>query len=170
MKENFESSLIAALKSEGGFVNHHSDPGGATNLGVTKKVWEAWIGKQVTVSDMRNITCAQVSPLYKKQYWDAVRGDDLPSGLDYLVFDFAINAGVSRAIKTLQKALSIVDDGVFGNKTLDAVNKADSTDLIIKFSDLKEQFYKSLPTFSVFGKGWMRRVAEAKTYAQTKIV
>ena len=170
MKENFSSSLIAVLKSEGGFVNHPSDPGGATNLGVTKKVWEAWIGKPVSISDMRNLTQAQVSPLYKKQYWDAVRGDDLPSGLDYLVFDFAINAGVSRAIKTLQKALSITDDGVFGNKTLESVSKADTTDLIIKFSDLKEQFYKSLPTFSVFGKGWMRRVAEAKTYAQTKIV
>lgn len=170
MKDNFSSALITVLKSEGGFVNNPSDPGGATNLGVTKKVWESWTGKSVSISDMRNLTQAQVSPLYKKQYWDAVRGDDLPSGLDYLVFDFAINAGVSRAIKTLQKALSIVDDGVFGNKTLGAVNKADTTDLIIKFSELKEQFYKSLPTFSVFGKGWMRRVAEAKTYAQTKIV
>lgn len=169
MKENFESSLEIVLKSEGGFINHPSDPGGATNLGVTKKVWESWVGKPVPISDIRNLTPKQVSPLYKKQYWDAVRADDLPSGLDYLVFDFAINAGVFRAIKTLQKALSIVDDGVFGNKTLESIKKADLTDLISRFSDLKEQFYKSLPTFSVFGKGWMRRVAEAKTYAQTKI-
>lgn len=169
MKENFESSLEIVLKSEGGFINHPSDPGGATNLGVTKKVWESWVGKPVPISDIRNLTPKQVSPLYKKQYWDAVRADDLPSGLDYLVFDFAINAGAFRAIKTLQKALSIVDDGVFGNKTLESIKKADLTDLISRFSDLKEQFYKSLPTFSVFGKGWMRRVAEAKTYAQTKI-
>lgn len=169
MKENFESSLEIVLKSEGGFINHPSDPGGATNLGVTKKVWESWVGKPVPISDIRNLTPKQVSPLYKKQYWDAVRADDLPSGLDYLVFDFAINAGAFRAIKTLQKALSIVDDGVFGNKTLESIKKANITDVILRFSDLKEQFYKSLPTFSVFGKGWMRRVAEAKTYAQTKI-
>lgn len=167
MKQNFDLTLKTVLKSEGGFVNHKLDPGGMTNLGVTKKVWEAWIGKAVGEKEMRALTPTMVAPLYKKQYWDAVKGDDLPSGLDYLMFDFAVNAGPGRAIKTLQKAIGTKPDGVIGPKTLAALKAADANDLIAKFSMEKELFYKALPTFATFGKGWLRRVDEAKSHAVT---
>ena len=169
MKENFDDALKAILKHEGGYVNHPKDPGGMTNLGVTKRVWEAWIGKTVGEKEMRALTPETVSPLYKKQYWDAVKADDLPDGLDYLMFDFAINAGPGRAIKTMQKAIGTTPDGAIGPKTMSALKSADQGDLVAKFSAEKEAFYRSLPTFGTFGKGWLRRVAEAKTHAETML-
>lgn len=167
MTENFDDALAAVLEHEGGFVNHPKDPGGMTNLGVTKRVWEAWVGKTVSEADMRALTPAIVAPMYRKQYWDAVKGDELPSGLDYLMFDFAINAGASRAIKTMQKAIGTTPDGAIGPKTMQALRDADPDALIDKFSAEKEAFYRSLPTFATFGKGWLRRVAEVKSHAVT---
>lgn len=169
MKENFDDALKAILKHEGGFVNHPKDPGGMTNLGVTKKVWEEWVGKAVGESEMRALTPETVAPMYRKKYWDAVKADDLPDGLDYLMFDFAINAGPGRAIKTMQKAIGATPDGAIGPKTMAALKAANQGELVEKFSAEKEAFYRSLPTFATFGKGWLRRVAEAKAHAETMI-
>lgn len=169
MKENFAESLKAILKHEGGFVNHPRDPGGMTNLGVTKKVWEEWVKHPVDEKAMRALTPELVSPMYKRKYWDAVKGDELPDGLDYLMFDFAINAGPGRAIKTMQKAIGTTPDGAIGPKTMQALKEMNPTQLIEKFSVEKESFYRSLPTFQTFGKGWLRRVAEAKDHAETML-
>lgn len=169
MKENFQDALNAILKHEGGFVNHPKDPGGMTNLGVTKKVWEEWVGKPVDEKEMRALTPEIVSPMYRKKYWDPVKGDELPDGLDYLMFDFAINAGPGRAIKTMQKAIGTNPDGAIGPKTMQALKDADQAALVAKFSDEKEAFYRGLSTFNTFGKGWLRRVAEAKAHAETMI-
>lgn len=169
MKENFSEALKEVLKHEGGYVNHPKDPGGMTNLGVTKKVWEEWVGKPVNEAEMRSLTPEKVSPMYRKKYWDAVRGDDLPAGLDYLMFDFAVNAGPNRAIKTMQKAIGVVSDGSIGPKTMAALMASNPSELIKKFSDEKEAFYRVLPTFSTFGRGWLRRVAESESHAETMI-
>lgn len=169
MQENFDSALKMILKHEGGYVHHKLDPGGMTNLGVTKKVWEEWVGKAVGEKEMRALTPDTVAPMYKKKYWDAVKADELPTGLDYLMFDFAINAGPGRAIKTMQKAIGTTPDGAIGPKTMQALKDADQKDLIAKFSMEKELFYKALPTFATFGKGWMRRVAEAQSHAVTML-
>ena len=169
MKENFSPALKLLLDSEGGFVNHPEDPGGMTNLGVTKKVWESWVGHAVSEKVMRALTPEKVAPLYKKKYWDAVKADDLPDGLDYLMFDFAVNAGPGRAIKTMQKAIGTTPDGDIGPKTIQALKNADNSELVAKFSAEKEAFYRSLPTFGTFGKGWLRRVAEAKTHAESML-
>ncbi len=158
MKENWEEALAHVLKYEGGYVNHKDDPGGRTNLGVTQRVWEEWTGKPATEADMRSLTVGMVSPLYKKRYWDAVRGDDLPSGVDFCVFDCSVNAGVGRASKFLQQAVGVTADGQIGPKTLEAVTKMSADELIEKFCDLREAHYKSLNTFATFGKGWMRRL------------
>ena len=169
MKENFEASLKAVLKHEGGFVNHPKDPGGMTNLGVTKKVWEEWVGHEVDEKAMRALTPEIVAPMYKKKYWDAVKADEMPEGLDYLMFDFAVNAGVGRASKTIQKAVGATPDGAIGAKTMQAIRDADQTKLVENFSKEKENFYRSLATFSTFGKGWLRRVAETKTHAESML-
>jgi lysozyme family protein len=169
MKENFDDALKAILKHEGGFVNHPKDPGGMTNLGVTKKVWEAWVGKAVDEKEMRALTPEVVGPMYKKKYWDAVKADEMSEGLDYLMFDFAVNAGPRRAIKTMQKAIGTTPDGAIGPKTMAALKAANQSELVAKFSAEKEAFYRSLPTFTTFGKGWLRRVAEAKTHAETML-
>jgi hypothetical protein len=160
MKSNWAKSFALLIKSEGGYVNNTADPGGRTNLGVTQAVWENWIGHTSGEKEMKSLTPEMVKPLYKKKYWDACRCDDLPSGIDYLVFDFAVNAGVGRSAKTLQKVVQVPVDGAIGPKTIAAVNA--TKDLIEKFSDEKATFYKSLPTFSQFGNGWMNRIAQVK--------
>lgn len=158
MKDNFPECLEHVLKSEGGFSNHKEDPGGMTNLGVTKKVWEEWVGHPVTEQDMRSLTHEQVAPLYKKRYWDAVRGDDLPTGVDLCVFDCAVNAGVTRAIRFLQQTIGVEKDGIIGPKTLEAVAETNPVVIIRDFCAQREFHYKSLQTFPVFGKGWMARL------------
>lgn len=158
MKQNWDEAFKHILKYEGGYVNHPSDPGGMTNLGVTKRVWEEWTGKPATEADMRALTPAMVGPLYKKRYWDAVRGDDLPSGVDLCVFDCAVNAGVGRAAKLLQQVVGVTADGQIGPATLAAVTSKPADDIIEKFCNLREAHYKSLPQFVTFGKGWMNRL------------
>jgi lysozyme family protein len=169
MLSNWDNSFKLMLKSEGGFVNHPSDPGGMTNLGVTKATWENWVGRESDEAEMRGLTPEKVEPLYKKKYFDAVRGDELPMGLDYLMFDFAVNAGAGRAIKTLQTAVGVTPDGGFGPMTMAAVQAVDPVDLIERFSQAKEDFYRSLTTFATFGKGWLNRVADVKVKASSML-
>jgi lysozyme family protein len=169
MNSNWQKSFELMLKSEGGFVNHPSDPGGMTNLGVTKATWENWVGRESDEAEMRGLTPEKVEPLYKKKYWDAVRGDELPMGLDYLMFDFAVNAGAGRAIKTLQTAVGVTPDGGFGPMTMAAVQAVDPNELIERFSQAKEDFYRSLTTFATFGKGWLNRVADVKVKASAML-
>lgn len=166
---NWDNAFKLMLQSEGGFVNHPSDPGGMTNLGVTKATWENWVGRQSDEKEMRGLTPEKVEPLYKKKFWDACRCDELPSGIDYLVFDFAVNAGPGRSIKTLQTAVGTTPDGGIGPMTLAAVNSFSEPELIEKFSQAKEDFYRSLNTFDTFGKGWLNRVAAVKIKATSMI-
>jgi lysozyme family protein len=169
MISNWQKSFELMLKSEGGYVNNPADPGGMTNLGVTKATWENWVGRESDEAEMRGLTPEKVEPLYKKKYWDAVRGDELPMGLDYLMFDFAVNAGAGRAIKTLQTAVGVTPDGGFGPMTMAAVQAVDPNELIERFSQAKEDFYRSLNTFPTFGKGWLNRVADVKVKASAML-
>ena len=165
MKDNFEESLAHVLKHEGGYVDHPKDPGGATNLGCTKKVWEEWVGHEVTKDDIKALTIADVSPLYKQRYWDKCRGDDLPRGVDFAVFDLAINSGVGRASKLLQRAVGVAADGAIGPATLAAVADANPRELATKICELRLAFLQALPTWETFGKGWGRRVKETEKTA-----
>jgi lysozyme family protein len=162
MKENFEAALKAILHHEGGFVNHPKDPGGMTNLGVTKKVWEEWVGHQVDERTMRNLTPELVGPMYKAKYWDKIKGDDLPTGVDYIVFDAAVNSGPGRAAKWLQACVGVEPDGGIGPKTLAAVNAFDANQLIEDYAKRRLSFLMDLQTWDTFGKGWGRRVAEVQ--------
>lgn len=155
---NFEEALEHVLKHEGGFVNHKLDKGGITNLGVTIAVWEEWIGRKSSEDEMRNLKPEDVAPLYKKMYWDRVKGDDLPSGVNYCVFDAAVNSGTGRAAKWLQEAVGAVPDGAIGAKTLAKVASHDADSLVNAYCDVRLNFLKGLKTFDTFGKGWSRRV------------
>lgn len=167
MNSNWDKSFQLLLKSEGGYSAHEADPGGRTNLGVTQAVWENWVGHVSGEKEMKSLTPEMVRPLYKKKYWDACKCDELPLGIDYLVFDYAVNAGVGRSCKALQSAVGTTPDGAIGPQTLQAV--ANTPDLIDKFSDEKVRFYKSLPTFSVFGNGWLNRVEHVKQNASLMV-
>ena len=167
MNSNFEKCLEMLLVHEGGYVNHPSDPGGETNLGVTKKVWEEWVGHPVNEKEMRNLTPTMVAPLYKRKYWDACRADELVSGLDYCVFDVSVNSGVGRAVKLLQSVVGATPDGGYGSITAALVKEAekDPERLISLYSAKRLEFLESLKAFPVFGKGWSRRVSEVKEKA-----
>lgn len=167
MKENFDESFRKLLLHEGTFSNHPQDKGGVTMYGVTQRVWEEWVGHPVDEKAMRALTPQKVKPLYKRKYWDAVRGDDLPAGVDYCVFDAAVNSGPGRAIKWLQQALNITQDGSIGPKTIAAVRAAKAADVVRDYASIRVQFLQQLPTWDVFGKGWNRRVAEVKQDATT---
>ena len=166
MQSNFEKALALVLQHEGGYVNHPSDPGGRTNLGVTQRVWEQYVGHPVDEATMRSLTKEMVAPLYRKQYWDVCHCDDLPAGVDYLAFDFSVNAGSFRSIKTIQRALNITADGVIGPVTIKAIQDANAEDFITNFTAAKEVFYRSLSNFPTFGRGWLNRVAESKKAAE----
>ena len=165
MKENFDEALKAIFHHEGGFVNHPKDPGGMTNLGVTKRVWEEYVGHEVDEKAMRALTPADVDTLYRRKYWDKVRGDELPAGVDYAVFDAAINSGPGRASKWLQTAVGAVPDGAIGPGTLAKVQEMDAKAIVEKYQATRLAFLQSLPTWDTFGKGWGRRVTEVKDAA-----
>jgi lysozyme family protein len=167
MKDNFDSALVAVLHHEGGYVFHKDDPGGMTNLGVTKKVWEEWVGHEVDEKTMRGLTPEIVGPMYKAKYWDKVKGDDLPSGVDYAVFDAAVNSGPGRAAKWLQGCVGVEQDGGIGPKTLAAVAAMNPAELVEDYAKRRLSFLMDLPHWGTFGKGWGRRVAAVQTVAAT---
>lgn len=165
MKNNFEVCFKEMLKHEGGFSNHKSDPGGITNLGVTKKTWDEWTGKDNSIDDMKALTPEIVKPLYANRYWHACRCDDLPIGVDYCVFDTAVNSGNVRSIKFLQSVVGAVPDGAIGPVTIASANDKGARLTIEQFCDKREAFWRSLPTFETFGKGWLRRGNEVHAKA-----
>lgn len=160
----FDLALEELLKHEGGYVNHPRDPGGITNLGVTKRTYEAWKKRPVSEQEMRELTPSKVGPLYYQKYWLPVKAEHLPPGVALHVFDFGVNAGPRRAIRYLQKAVGVPADGLYGPITKKAVNnylaKHGDTKLIKRYADLRMKYYRSLPIFDTFGRGWTRRVNE----------
>jgi lysozyme family protein len=173
MKENFDASFARIIKSEGGYVNDPADRGGETNLGVTIGAWGAYLGRAIQPGEMKALTVDTVKPFYKSMYWDKVKGDDLPVGVDYAVFDFAVNAGVGRAAKFLQRAVGAVDDAVIGPGTLALVAKTTPGKLLENFAKQKEAFYNTLaeknPTQQKFLKGWLARVDHVQTAATSML-
>jgi len=164
MTENLDKALVYIFKSEAGFQSDPNDMGnklpdgraGCTNLGVTQAAWESYVGHPVTWNDMKALTAVKVTPFYKRKYWDAIRGDDLPTGIDYMMFDFAINAGPGRAIKLLQEAVGEKADGILGPISMSTIKAMPVKQLIERFTDTKEKYYKSLDN-PKYEKGWLAR-------------
>ena len=160
MSNKFSEALEVILHHEGGYVNHPKDPGGETNLGVTKRVYEDFGGEK----EMKELVKEDVEPIYKKNYWDRVKGDDLPEGLDLCIFDFAVNAGPGRAAKFIQRLVNTTVDGGIGPNTLKCINDyvKENTieETIEKYQTMRQEYYESLSTFKTFGRGWTRRVDE----------
>lgn len=168
-KENFQRSLAAVLAHEGGYVDHPVDPGGATNMGITHKTLARW--RKVSPwwnlpkSAVQNLTKDEAGKIYRAQYWNTVRGDDLPAGLDYAVFDYAVNSGPARAVKDLQRVLGVGVDGIVGVETLSALTASNIANVITGLMDRRMAFLRSLKTFPTFGRGWTRRVNEVRETA-----
>ena len=170
MKNNYVIALQHVLKSEGLWSDNPADPGGATMKGITLNVYREWKrNPHISKDELRVIPDEEVYNLYKELYWNKVQGDNLPAGVDYAVFDAAVNMGVGRAAKLIQEAVGVTADGMLGPASISAIQKTDPKELIEKFSQLKENFYRSLKTFNTFGVGWLRRVAEVKTFSESML-
>jgi lysozyme family protein len=156
----FDECLRYVLQHEGGYVNNPNDPGGHTNLGITKDTWERWVGHPVSVDVIRALTVEQVTPVYREKYWDRAKCGALPVGIDYIVFDAAVNSGPGRAIKFLQETVGTTPDGVLGPRTLGAVQDHQIEDVIKLYGACRLEFLAELKTWPTFGRGWRRRVDE----------
>lgn len=165
MDRNFQRALSRVLKHEGGFVDHPKDPGGATNRGVTLATFRAYVKADGTVADLKKITDEQVSTVYYRHYWAAVNAHQLPAGVDYAVFDFAVNSGPKRAAQYLQSVLGVNQDGRVGPKTIAAAGAADHAAVINELCDRRLAFLRRQPTWPTFGKGWARRVSDVRSAA-----
>jgi lysozyme family protein len=153
------------IRSEGGYTNNPKDPGGMTNLGVTRTNWELYLDRDVTEADMRALTPEMVKPFYKKNYWDRIRGDELPSGVDYAAYDLAVNSGTGRAAKYLQQIAGVTADGVIGPRSIEAIKNCDAEDVVDEICNMRMTFLEGLGTFETFGKGWTTRVNDVKAKA-----
>lgn len=157
MINNFPKCLSVILRKEGGYVNDPHDAGGETNMGISKRAFPD--------IDIKNLDIELASAIYKKYYWNQVKADQLPDGLDLVLFDGAVNSGPTQSVKWLQKALGIKEDGVIGPITLVALQGADTASVIDKVLDQRLAFLKSLSTWSRFGKGWGARVEDIRKLA-----
>lgn len=152
----FDEAFDRLLGFEGGYSNNPADPGGETMWGVTRKValQEGYEG------DMHVLPRDTAKAIYRKRYWDALRCDRMPDSLRYTLFDAAVNSGVGQAIKWLQRAMDVGEDGVLGPLTLDAAQRGNGLRLALKLNAVRLDFMTSLPTWGQFGRGWARRIAE----------
>lgn len=167
MKENYEQCLAEVLEQEGGYSNDPGDPGGPTKYGIT--IWDArmYWKHDASAADVRAMPLDVAKQIYRSKYWDAIHGDELPNGLDLVVFDYGVNSGIHRAVMVLQRVLGVPDDGVIGPHTLEALQAqpAHETKIISEICAERLHFLQSLRTWKLFGRGWGRRVAEVKNLA-----
>lgn len=151
MSDRFPICLPVTLAYEGGYVDHPKDPGGATNLGVTIKTLSGWLGRPASKNEVKALKVADVAPIYRRNYWDAAGCGGYRPGADLCVFDAAVNSGVSRSVGWAKSVKAGADAKAF----------------VGQFCDLRLGFLKRLGTWSTFGKGWSRRVADIRAKATT---
>lgn len=163
---NFPAALKLVLVHDGGYINHPKDPGGATMKGVTQAVYDGYrVRHNLPKQAVKKITNVELEAIYRDQYWRTIHADDMPKGVDYAIFDYAVNSGAGRAVKDLQRALGVKVDGIVGMGTLTALGLADDARLINDVCDRRLRFLKSLKTWRTFGRGWASRVSGVRSAA-----
>lgn len=169
MKGNYDTCYAYALEHEGGYCWDKGDPGGPTKYGVTIYDLGNWRGVKVTSKnfdemhqEVKNLSLAEAKLIFKKHYWDPLRCDELPAGLDYTMFDFGVNSGNKRAIIMAQRSLQIADDGVMGPVTWGKMMSADPVRLMTDINARRQRFLEGLSTFRIFGRGWTKRVKDVQ--------
>lgn len=165
MDRNFARALALVLKSEGGWSDNPADPGGATMKGVTLANFRRYVKADASKADLKTIGDDQVATVYRRFYWDSVLGAELPDGVDYAVFDFAVNSGPGRAAKYLQASVGVSQDGRIGPATLAAAKARPAGVVIDQICDARLAFLKRLPAWATFGRGWSDRVKSVRAQA-----
>src|SRR4051812_20592720 len=166
---SYDEALRRLLVHEGGYSNHPSDPGGPTRWGITIADYRKYVNPRATADDIRTMPLAAAQRIYRERYWTAIRGDELPAGLDYCVFDYAVNSGTVRAAKVLQRCLGCAVNGTIDRATLLAAARNAPRNIIDALCDERLRFLQSLRTWPVFGTGWGRRVREVRAAARAMV-
>lgn len=169
---SFDKALSFTLKEEGGYVNNPHDSGGATNHGVTQHAYDGYRDmKKLPHQSVELITDAETRELYENNYWEPSKCQLMHSPLDVCHFDWAVNHGISGALKTLQAALGVTPDGIFGKQTSSALAIADPTETAQAYNVLRREWYrnrvKQRPDQEVFLKGWLGRVDRLDAYMES---
>ena len=165
MDSNFIEVMPYIFREEGGYVDNPKDPGGATNMGVTQGTLSGWMGRAATREDVKNLSKATAMEIYRKQYWDKIDGDHLPSGIDYAMLDFAVNSGPAHAIKMLQHILDVPASSMIDPRTMAGLAERPIQDTINALCDARAEWLKKLAAAATFGKGWLARVKRVRTRA-----
>jgi lysozyme family protein len=173
MAEKFDICLAFTLRQEGGYVDDPADPGGATNMGITLATYREW-SDDPRLGDLqvKDLTLKTASAIYRSLYWNPLRADALPPGVDLSVFDMGVNAGIWRSARLLQRALGFTGeevDGSIGPETLAAANRFDALTLVNNLADRQTAYYRSLANFPIFGTGWLRRTRARRDAALAMI-
>lgn len=177
MKKNWTKAMAATAISEGGFTHYRYDPGNwykrrliGTNHGISAPVLAQWLGYTPTMAEMKRLTKAEANEIYKAKYWDSLRCDNLPSGVDYTVFDYGVNSGISRSAKALQRVVGVSADGIVGGITLKMVGHKNPVYIIKEINRRRLAFLQRLRTWRHFGRGWTTRVTNvlSKSLAMAK--
>lgn len=171
--QRFAACLKVVLAHEGGYADHPADPGGATNMGITRKTLARWRSIspwwQLPKSEVQALGQEEAAKIYRASYWERSKAGALPAGLDLALFDYAVNSGPDRAIRSLQKLLGVVADGQVGPLTLRAIEaqatKTGVAGLVDALCNQRLSFLTQLSTFAVFGRGWRKRVEDVRTAA-----
>ena len=148
----FDQCFDKLISHEGGYVNHASDPGGETNYGISKRAYPSL--------DIKALTLADAKAIYKRDYWDRAQCDKLPPSVAYVLFDAAVNSGIGQAIRFLQRAVNVADDGVIGPMTIAAVTRLDAESVCARYIGQRLEFMTKLTTWDAFSRGWSRRLAD----------
>ena len=163
---NFAASLRLTLQFEGGYSDHPADPGGATKYGITQAVLAEWRGRQVSKQEVRDLARSEAEAIYRRSYWDAVGGDELPAGVDAATFDYAVNSGRSRAARVLQKIIGVTADGFVGVDTVARTRSWPAEVIVAHICAERRGFLGRLKIFPTFGRGWLRRVDAIEAFAR----
>jgi lysozyme family protein len=161
----YNAALARLLAHEGGYTNHPADPGGPTNFGITIHDYRRYVKPNATAADVRAMRVEEAKAIYRCKYWSAMRCDELPAGLDYAVFDYAVNSGTGRVPKVLARLLGAPVDGRMSDGLMAALRRRDASAMIGALCDERLAFLRQLKTWPVFGGGWSRRVAEVRSAA-----
>ncbi|MDJ1159017.1 glycosyl hydrolase 108 family protein [Chelatococcus sp. SYSU_G07232] len=162
---SFERAMALVFALEGGFVNHPLDPGGTTNMGITRATLARARGRPVAVAEVMALTRAEAEAIYHRFYWRTIRADELPAGVDLALFDCAVHSGPKAAVRLLQRVLAVPADGLPGPVTLAAVARADPQGLVRALAAARLSFLARLSVFATFGRGWTRRVRRVEREA-----
>ena len=163
---SYDEALARLLVHEGGYSNHPSDPGGPTNWGITIFDYREYVNPHATAADVRSMPVEVAKKIYREKYWNALRCDELPPGVDYCIFDYGVNSGTGRAPRILRRSLGLPESpGTITDEVIAAAGRRDPKVLIDAICDERLAFLRSLRTWDVFGNGWGRRVREVRAAA-----